>query len=95
MTAHGSSRRQRRRYWRRMGCRWRCRLVADADELTAAVAKMLEAKQPVASRLVRVHGYYWLRMWLETGAMSGVGTLPAGTDDVEDGLFMVGSRVTA
>ena len=66
--------------------------VEHADALTAGIARMLEARQPVGSRLVRVRGYYWLRMWLESGAQSGVGTLPAGYEDVEDHLFTIGSK---
>ena len=58
-----------------------------ADAIVDAVVKVLVQKQPVACRLVRVHQYYWLRVWLEAGAVRGVGTLPAGTGDVEDYLF--------
>ena len=63
--------------------------AGDVDALTAAVTKMLAQKQPVASRLVRVHQYYWLRMWQESGSFSGVGALPAGPGEVEDCLFTV------
>ncbi len=41
--------------------------VADQDALAAQITAVLEHKQPVASRLVRVHQYYWLRLWLESG----------------------------
>lgn len=64
--------------------------AGDADALTGAIVRTLKEKQPVASRLVRVHQYYWLRVWLESGAMGRVGTLPGGTADVEDTLFTVG-----
>jgi hypothetical protein len=63
--------------------------VADADEACNWLTKALEKKQPMASRLVRVHQYYWMRIWLEGGAMSGVGTLPRGTADVQDYLVSV------
>ncbi len=66
--------------------------ASDADALTGSIVKTLREKQPVAARLVRVHQYYWLRVWLESGAMGRVGTLPAGTADVEDALFTIGSR---
>ncbi len=69
-------------------------LVADADALSAGIAKTLETRLPVASRLVRVHSYYWLRMWLESGSRSGVGTLPSGVEEVQDMLFMIGGRTT-
>jgi hypothetical protein len=35
------------------------------DAMAARVTAILEQKQPVASKLVRVHHYYWLRLWLE------------------------------
>ncbi len=66
------------------------RMVADADVMSAEIAKVLEQRQPLASRLVRVHGYYWLRLWLESGSLSGVGSLPSGCEDVEDTLFTIG-----
>lgn len=65
-------------------------LVSDADAMASEITRMLEQRQPVASRLVRVHGYYWLRLWLESGALSGTGNLPVSPEDVEDTLFMVG-----
>lgn len=64
--------------------------VRDSDEMTVRVREMLENQQPVAARLVRVHQYYWLRMWLETGAMTGVGTVPGSTEDVFDTVFSIG-----
>jgi hypothetical protein len=66
------------------------KLVGDRDALTAAVVRTLEQRQPVAARLVRVHQYYWLRMWLETGAMQGVGRVPQSAEDMQDYLFLVG-----
>jgi len=61
--------------------------VADRDALTAGIVRALEQRQPIATRLVRVHQYYWLRMWLETGATRGSGSLPPSPEDVEDYLF--------
>jgi hypothetical protein len=63
--------------------------AADADELAAKLTKVLEGRQPLASRLVRVHQYYWMRVWMESGAMSGVGRIPSDTHDVEDYLISV------
>ena len=65
--------------------------VADADALTTGIVKTLEQRQPVAARLVRVHQYYWLRCWLESGAVGSVGTLPPGVEDVEDHVFTIGN----
>jgi hypothetical protein len=66
------------------------KMVSDRDALTAGILRVVEQKQPLATRLVRVHQYYWLRMWLETAAMAGPGTIPPGPDDVEDCLFLIG-----
>jgi hypothetical protein len=68
------------------------KLVSDRDALTAGIVRVMLQRQPVATRLVRVHQYYWLRMWLETGATQGVGGLPPGPEDVEDYLFLVGPK---
>ena len=66
--------------------------VADADALVTKVARLLELAQPLASRLVRVHQYYWLRIWLESGAISQVGQMPSGIEDVQDYLFTIRSQ---
>lgn len=65
---------------------------ADTDALVARATALLEHKQPVASRLVRVHGYLWLRMWLEVSALGRVGTPHNSKEDVLDYVFSVGSR---
>jgi len=64
--------------------------VEDKDAMTARITGILEQKQPIASRLVRVHQYYWLRMWLESGALGRAGSLPATGEDVKDHVFTVG-----
>lgn len=61
--------------------------VDEADALAGRVTAILEQKQPLASRLVRVHQYYWLRLWLEAGAKAGPGTLPRYGEDVLDYVF--------
>jgi hypothetical protein len=67
-------------------------VAPDADALAEKVAKLVELAQPLASRLVRIHQYYWLRIWLESGAMSGLGNLPSSPEDVQDYLFTIGSQ---
>jgi flagellar motor switch protein FliN len=67
----------------------RIRLMQDADGMKAAIVKLLEQKQPVASRLVRMHQYFWMRMWMEERALQAAGGLPASTEDVEDHIFML------
>ena len=66
--------------------------VADRDALTAGIVRALEKSQPVATRLVRIHQYYWLRMWLESGATRGIAHVPPNSVDVEDHLFLVGKQ---
>lgn len=67
------------------------KLVAagDKDAMAAKITAILEQKQPIASRLVRLHQYYWLRMWLENGALGKTGNLPATNEDVKDCVFSV------
>ncbi|HEY6376415.1 MAG TPA: hypothetical protein VIX90_12915 [Edaphobacter sp.] len=62
-------------------------VAADSNDLSARITAILEQKQPLASRLVRLHPYYWLRIWLERDAMSGVGCLPKSSEDVGDFVF--------
>ena len=65
--------------------------VADAEALGAAMVSTLRELQPRASRLVRVREFYWLRMWLERGAMrTEDGGLPAGLEDVVDRVWTLG-----
>lgn len=64
----------------------------DRDAMTARITAILEQKQPIASRLVRLHQYHWLRLWLERGAMGKAGRLPATGEDVMDTIFTVGTQ---
>lgn len=64
--------------------------VSDVDTLAGRITALLEQKQPVASRLVRLHQYYWLRLWLETGATGKAGHLPISREDMMDYVFTVG-----
>ena len=66
--------------------------VADTDALSGRITAVLEQKQPLGSRLVRLHEYYWLRMWLESAAIGKAGSLPATADDMFDYVFTVGGR---
>ncbi|SFS17305.1 Type II secretion system (T2SS), protein E, N-terminal domain [Granulicella pectinivorans] len=66
--------------------------VRDSEEMTLRMREQLEDRQPIAARLVRVHHFYWFRMWLETGAISTHGTIPGSTEDVHDALFQIGVR---
>jgi Type II secretion system (T2SS), protein E, N-terminal domain len=64
--------------------------AVDENAMTARITALLEHKQPIASRLVRLHQHYWLRMWLESGAIGKVGRLPLTGEDVMDHVFTVG-----
>src|ERR1700677_474653 len=63
------------------GVEMKLETVADKDVLAARMTAILEHRQPVASRLVRVHQYYWMRAWLETSAVGKTGSLPATGED--------------
>jgi hypothetical protein len=65
--------------------------VEDAETMSESIAAALSKIQPKASRLVRVHQFYWLRMWLESGAMgAGEGGIPTTREDVADRIYRVG-----
>jgi hypothetical protein len=65
--------------------------VADLECLSKRITSVVAGLEPRASRLVRVHQFYWLRAWLETGAMSARhGVIPATREDVVDRVYTVG-----
>lgn len=67
--------------------------VAAIETLAGRVAAALREMRPIASRMVRVRHFFWLRMWLESGAMrSRVGGIPASREDVADRLYVVGTE---
>jgi hypothetical protein len=51
------------RYLETPGPRTRLIEAANGSVLARTVAKLVERERPVEARLVRVHDYYWLRMW--------------------------------
>jgi hypothetical protein len=67
--------------------------VAEIESLTGKIAAAVNRMQPLASRVVRVHKFYWLRMWLESGAMrTRDGGVPETREDVADRLYTVGTE---
>jgi Type II secretion system (T2SS), protein E, N-terminal domain len=74
------------------GVEMKLETVDDKDAMGARITAILEQKQPIASRLVRLHQYYWLRMWLESGALGKAGSLPATTEDMKDHVFTLGGQ---
>jgi hypothetical protein len=67
----------------------RMRMVGDSDEMTAAIVKLIEQKQPVKSRLVRMEHYFWFRLWKEDGAFPAIGGLQSTIEDTEDHVFLM------
>jgi Type II secretion system (T2SS), protein E, N-terminal domain len=65
--------------------------VKDEDALAARITAVLEQQRPNASRMVRLHRYYWLRMWLERGVLGRTGSLPMTAEDVCDYVFTIGA----
>lgn len=64
--------------------------AASPDAITERVTLALVKAQPRAARLVRFHQFYWLRMWLESGAMtSGEGGIPIVPRDVQDRVYVM------
>jgi Type II secretion system (T2SS), protein E, N-terminal domain len=62
------------------------------ESVATKAAAALWKLRPKASQLVRVHRFYWLRMWLESGAMrDGDCGCPATAEDVVDRVYEVES----
>ena len=57
--------------------------AANMRGLIHAFTAMLEERKAVRSRIVRVHDYYWLRIWRNPEGLEGSRVLPA-AEDVED-----------
>jgi Type II secretion system (T2SS), protein E, N-terminal domain len=57
--------------------------AANARGLVHAFAGMIEETKPVQARIVRVHDYFWLRLWRQAWPTEDRRTLPAALD-VED-----------
>lgn len=64
-------------------------VVPDRDILARSIAAVIERRKPEASRLVRLHGRYWLRLWAEATPKS---RLQQGTANVSDFLFTIGDE---
>lgn len=65
----------------------------ERDAMASRMTAILEQKQPVAAKMVRLHHYYWLRLWLEPSAIGQQGTLPVHGEDMLDYVFSVGRQV--
>jgi hypothetical protein len=67
------------------------RAVPDSNALAAEIAAVLEQRQAIASRLVRLHRYYWLRLWRTPRVGRRAGGVPAQAEEVIDLLFTLGA----
>jgi len=63
--------------------------ASDPDSLAGRITAILQQKQPIGARLVRLHEYYWLRLWLESGTTGKTGTLPVSREDMHDYVFTI------
>lgn len=61
--------------------------VSDPESLAGRITALLEQRQPKASRLVRVHHYLWLRLWLEGSAGIPQAASPQNLEEMQDYLF--------
>jgi len=57
--------------------------VANVRGLVLTLAGMIEERKPTQARIVRVHDYFWLRLWHTSPIGDDRKPIP-GTDDVED-----------
>ena len=69
-----------------------CR-VPDRDTLAKAIATVIDEKPTLASRLVRLRQYYWLRSWTAIGTYPRGGNLPVRVQDAADYLFTIGKSL--
>ena len=68
--------------------------VSTRAELEQKISQALQKEQPVASRLTAAHGSWWLRLWLERGAVGAHGCVPATGEDVVDYVFHMDAGLT-
>jgi hypothetical protein len=74
------------------GVEMKLETTKDKDTMAARITAILEQKQPIASRLVRLHHYYWLRLWLERGVFGKAGSVPVTHEDVVDYVFTIAAQ---
>lgn len=81
---HGSAfRRLRQEALRAAFPKTRLLEAAHLRGLAVTMANMIEERKPVQARIVRVHDYFWLRLWHALPGTEGRKALPS-LDEVED-----------
>jgi hypothetical protein len=64
----------------------------NTEAISKRIATTLTNFQPRASSVVRVHEFYWLRMWLDSRAMTVPGGgIPQTSEDIIDHVYAVGA----
>ena len=67
--------------------------LPDITTVSKRMASALCKMQPRASQMVRVHHFYWLRMWLETDSMRNLGGGVLVTkEDIVDHIYTVANQ---
>lgn len=66
--------------------------AAGVDALVGALGRAGEEARPVEARLVRMHDYFWLRMWREPEGAGTAGAFPPRRAAVEDFLCSLADR---
>jgi hypothetical protein len=63
----------------------RARLIeaVSTEALAASLTRLIEKTQPAEARIVRVHQFFWLRMWKQSGNPKP-GTDPLRASHAED-----------
>lgn len=65
--------------------------LPDVERLAVSVAELIEYEQPVASRLVRMHQYYWLRTWSQIESRRPGHNAPVSPNRPHDFVFTIGN----
>jgi hypothetical protein len=65
----------------------------ERDAMASRVTAILEQKQPLAAKLIRLHHSYWLRLWLEASDIARQGMLPVHGEDMLDYVFSLGRQI--
>lgn len=65
--------------------------VADRDALARSIERAIEQRKPTASRLVRLHRYYWLRLWNESETSLRPGKQVPAAREAIDHLYTIES----